>query len=276
MRANSSRLGQSDCRRHRGRPSFFWHAPHRPELLVHQAGHSWNRERTAARNRSPSCGCRESRERHDLDGSDAEVSQIVQPINRAAKCAFLCKGPDVQFIYDAFFPTPSGPCAVAPLVAMRVDNLTRPVHIIGLKARSWVRNLQPILKPILVPGSHLRRRNHQFVPTIIRPGHRHRITIVQDNRDVVLIRAHKQKCTPRFASWAPNVFWGKYSSMGDDFGYSFAKLTSGHAVPDSNCAPIARMVTVKLARVLALRDRKSRLTRCLPSLKTSDTRYVPW
>ena len=67
-------------------------------------------------------------------GRDAEVSQIVQPINRAAKCAFLCKGPDVQFIYDAFFPRPSGPCAVAPLVAMRVDDLTRPVHIIGLKA----------------------------------------------------------------------------------------------------------------------------------------------
>src|ERR1700712_5367173 len=72
-------------------------------------------------------------DRHDLDGGDSEVSQIVQPIDRAAKRAFLCEGPDVYFINDGFFPRPPRPCAIVPLVAMRIDNFARPVHIRRLK-----------------------------------------------------------------------------------------------------------------------------------------------
>ena len=46
----------------------------------------------------------------------------------------------MKFIDDGFFPRAAKPGVILPIESMRIDHFAGTVHVLRLKARSWVRN----------------------------------------------------------------------------------------------------------------------------------------
>src|SRR3984957_6417068 len=91
-------------------------------------------------------------DRHDLDGRDTEVREVVQLKSGSRKRALRRKNADMEFVKHHVIPFAARP-GLAPAKCGWVYGLARTVYVIGLKARRRIGNLlsarqrKPITRP---------------------------------------------------------------------------------------------------------------------------------
>ena len=95
------------------------------------------------RRRSPSCACRGSRDRHDLDGGDAEIDEPIEPLAAAAKVPSARERADVELVDDLRSARGADGARVAQANARGSMILRRAVHAVGLKARRGLGRAPP-------------------------------------------------------------------------------------------------------------------------------------
>ena len=81
---------------------------------------------------SPISAARELGNRHQLDGSRAELPDVVEVTDRSGEVAGLGKGTDMELVEDDFFPSAAAPADVAPDMLRGIDDLARTVNAFGL------------------------------------------------------------------------------------------------------------------------------------------------
>src|SRR5271166_1436721 len=96
---------------------------------------------------------------------------MIEPPYCGAEGAFLREGADVELVEDCLVPGPSPPALVGPAIGCGIDHLARPMHILRLEARGWVRRLEPgrQREAIERPGGGLVER--ELVPALPDAAH---------------------------------------------------------------------------------------------------------
>jgi hypothetical protein len=84
---------------------------------------------------APAALAGEVADRHQLERGDAEVGEVVEPVERGGERAARGEGADVQLVHDRLGPRPSRPAVVVPLVVERIDHPARRVHVVRVPAR---------------------------------------------------------------------------------------------------------------------------------------------
>ena len=110
---------------------------------------------------------RESGDRHDLDGGDAEIDQMAELADGRAKGAFRREGADVQLVDDRLLPWAAGPGVVAPDIGGRIDDHAGAVHVLRLMARSRIGNPQAVRQDEAVARAGTRLAGDEFVPSVV-------------------------------------------------------------------------------------------------------------
>ena len=88
---------------------------------------------------APVAGAGEFRDRHQLDGRDAEVVQLAEPLTRRREGALRREGPDVQLVEGQLACRPHSPPLMLPAEGVRVDDCRRSVNAVWLEARRGIR-----------------------------------------------------------------------------------------------------------------------------------------
>ena len=95
---------------------------------------------------APVAAARKLRHRHQFDRGDAELGEIVQPLDRGREGALGREGADMQFVDHRLVPRPAAPGLIGPDEARRIDHFARAVHVVGLMARRRVGHPQPVVE----------------------------------------------------------------------------------------------------------------------------------
>ena len=87
---------------------------------------------------APVAGAGELRDRHQLDGRDAEIVQLAEPLPRGRERAFPSEGADVQLVERELAWRSCGPPLMLPAVGVRIDDFGMSVNAVWLKARRGI------------------------------------------------------------------------------------------------------------------------------------------
>ena len=87
---------------------------------------------------SPVAGARELADRHDLDGIDAQITELAQPRDDRLERPFGGESADVQLVEDEIFSTQSLPILVAPGELPRDHDRRGTLDTLGLPERTGV------------------------------------------------------------------------------------------------------------------------------------------
>ena len=79
-------------------------------------------------------------DRHQLDGSRAELLDVIEMPDNPGEVTGFGKGADMQLVEDDFFPASAPPGVVVPDMLRGVDDLARTVHAGGLATRRRIGN----------------------------------------------------------------------------------------------------------------------------------------
>ena len=101
--------------------------------------------------------------RHQLDDRDTKRRQGREPGRRSREGAFGAERADMQFVEDGVREIDARPLAVSPLERLRVDDLRRPVHALGLPPRRRIGQQAVVVEAITVPvaGGDLRQHDRE-------------------------------------------------------------------------------------------------------------------
>ena len=121
---------------------------------------------------APVAGAREVGERHQLDGRDAEIDEMVQLLPHAVVGAGRREAADVELVENRFLPGPSRPVTVLPVVGERVDDLARSVDVVGLKPGRGIRHPELAVDPEAVAVAGGRVFGLESEPAVSLRGHR--------------------------------------------------------------------------------------------------------
>ena len=109
-------------------------------------------------------------DRHQLDGSRAELLDVIEMPDHPGEVAGFGKGADMQLVEDDFFPSSAQPGVVVPDMLRGVDDLARTVHAGGLATRRGVGNgLFPDDITVARPRPHSSSRQRE--PAILVTDH---------------------------------------------------------------------------------------------------------
>jgi hypothetical protein len=84
---------------------------------------------------SPVARAREIGERHQLDGRDAKLGQVIQAFLHAAKGACRRKRADVKLVERGLVPRSPRPVLIGPVEIVGVDDFARAMHVIRVESR---------------------------------------------------------------------------------------------------------------------------------------------
>src|SRR5208282_1067760 len=87
---------------------------------------------------TPVALAREVGNRHQLQGSDSQIRQVVEALAHCGTSPGRGEGSDVQFIENSFFPPSATPGAILPVEGTGVDNFAGSMHVPRLKPGGWV------------------------------------------------------------------------------------------------------------------------------------------
>ena len=104
-------------------------------------------------------------DRHQLDGGDAQILEVAEPVGDALVRAFRREGADVQLVEDRVLPRPPGPVRMLPGVGVRVDHLARAMDVVRLEARHRIRRLQVAVDLEAVAGAGADALDGGFAPS---------------------------------------------------------------------------------------------------------------
>ena len=90
---------------------------------------------------APAAVAGELRHRHQLDGRDARIDEMVELGLDAGERAILGEGAGVQLVDDGLVPRPALPLGRLPGVGARIDQQRGSVHVAGLRPRGGVGHL---------------------------------------------------------------------------------------------------------------------------------------
>ena len=113
----------------------------------------------------------ESGDRHDLDGGDAEVSQVAQLADGRAKRAVRGEGANVQLVDDRLLPWAADPTVVVPDIGGRVHDYAGAVHVLRLLARCGIRNAHAVRQDEAIAHARMGIVGHQLVPAVVAGAH---------------------------------------------------------------------------------------------------------
>ncbi len=90
-------------------------------------------------------------DRHELDGGDAELSQVGQPRGDTGEAA---QAAGMQLVEHGFRPFAAAPVRMPPAIGARIDDQAGIVHVAALSARRRIGHGQPVGQPIAIarPG----------------------------------------------------------------------------------------------------------------------------
>ncbi len=121
------------------------------------------------------------RYRHQLDGGDAEAHQVVEVTLDAGEIAARGEGAGMELVEHDLLPAPAAPVGIAPVIAARIDDLARPVHVLGLVARGRVWHRLAI-DNVAVAAAGAGRRGGQLEPAVARARHRQLAGVLEPQR----------------------------------------------------------------------------------------------
>ncbi len=84
-------------------------------------------------------------DRHQFDGGDTGVSDVIELVDQRPKRACLREGADVTLEQHGFVPGPAPPTGGTPGEGIVVDDLARAGNVVRLKGRRRIGNLQLIV-----------------------------------------------------------------------------------------------------------------------------------
>jgi hypothetical protein len=87
---------------------------------------------------APAAPPRELGHRHELDGVDSQVDQVVEAADGAVERALGRERPDVDLVQHRMGQVEAPPFVVAPGEGVRVDDPGQPVHTVGLVAGAGI------------------------------------------------------------------------------------------------------------------------------------------
>ena len=140
---------------------------------------------------SPVAGARKVGDRHQLDGGDAKIDQIIEFFDAAGERAGGSERADVQLVEDDLLPRPAAPVGMAPAVGGRIDHLAGAMHVVRLRARGGIGNQQIAVDAKPIAGAGTNSRDDELVPTAIASRHgdlTRGITALQAEFDALGIR----------------------------------------------------------------------------------------
>jgi len=71
-------------------------------------------------------------DRHELDGGDPQLDQVIELLFRAGEGSLRAEGPYVQLVNHRLVPGPPAPGVVVPFKGGRVDDLTGSMNVVGI------------------------------------------------------------------------------------------------------------------------------------------------
>ena len=108
---------------------------------------------------APVAPARKLGHRHQLQGGDPQIFQIIQMGDNGVEGPFRGKSPHVQFINHVIGKGEAGPMAVVP-GEIRLNHLGRAVHPLGLKPGGRVREILLPVKPVKIAATRLHPGDH--------------------------------------------------------------------------------------------------------------------
>ena len=121
---------------------------------------------------APVVGAVEGVDRHHLDEVDAEVDEVVEPLDRGVEGAAGGEGADVQLVDHRPGELAPGPAGVLPLVGRHVA-ARQPVHAVGLAARARVGpRVGLVVEEVAVVDRPVGHRAGRRPPVVVAAGHR--------------------------------------------------------------------------------------------------------
>src|SRR5262245_1752107 len=109
---------------------------------------------------------REIGNRHQLDRRQSGLDDMVELLHCRAKRAAARECADMKLQERRVFPRPSPPVICPPFDAVVTDHFARPEHVLRLKVRGRVWNLDLAVKAILLARAGARTRYREFVPAL--------------------------------------------------------------------------------------------------------------
>ena len=141
---------------------------------------------------------------------------MIEVTGGAGEVAGLGKRAEMQLVKDDLFPSAAAPVAVAPVIGLRIDNLARPVHTVGLPARGRI-GISGAVDDIAIARARPGRRSRQTEPATRLLGHRNigRVLALEAQR-------HRSR------GWRPQA---KADAAGLDFGAERQLMVAIHRRP---------------------------------------------
>ncbi len=141
---------------------------------------------------TPVAPAREVGDRHQLDGGDAEVCEVVELPPQAIEGALLAERAEVQLVEHGLVPGPAAPDGVAPAIAQGIDDQARAVDIIGLAARDRIGNANTVRELVAIARAGSGAIGHQLEIAAVLAGHRQdRIQVLEVQSESLLRRRPK-------------------------------------------------------------------------------------
>ena len=114
---------------------------------------------------APVAPSREVGDRHQFDGGQAGLDDVVELVDCRTKRAAGRECPDMKLKNGRFLPRPSKPFVGPPFETIVIDDLARPEHILRLVVRCRIRDLDLAIDAILVKSARAGFGYRGFVPT---------------------------------------------------------------------------------------------------------------
>src|ERR1700737_3459031 len=111
------------------------------------------------------------RKRHELEGRDPEVAEIIELLLDGRERSFRTERTDVKLVNHYLFPWPAVPGEIAPIKAGGIDHLAWTMNVLGLKPRDGIGNPWPIIDLILIKTSGFGFCGNEFEPSPFLSAH---------------------------------------------------------------------------------------------------------
>ncbi len=113
---------------------------------------------------APAARAGKIRDGHQLDRRDAEIGQLLELPRQGREGAFGRRRADMRLVDHRLFPRPPLPVAVLPGIAPRIENLARPVDVVGLEARGRIGDQKLVIHPEAIGLAGLGAFEEKAVP----------------------------------------------------------------------------------------------------------------
>src|SRR3954454_2340912 len=132
--------------------------------------------------------------RHQFDGRHPKCDKMIELLNGGEKRALRRKGADMELVDNGFFPRSSGPPIAFPAVSAWVDDLARPMDVIGLESRDRIGHVLTTGQDVAIKAARAHAINELAMPAIVQRRELHGCRIPSEqNRDRLHVRGPQPK-----------------------------------------------------------------------------------